>query len=155
LLDGARLLAGPLRHHPAGRHGDTRALLQVRGLASAPVRPLSRAHPVLWEPLLSTAAVGSLSVSARRTDRLRRRLSLAAQPIPSPALYAPTFRNSGGRSALTYGSNLSAHRSGASGLIAARRPRASLSADNGVELSPLPSINSSTDTFGCFPWAAI
>src|SRR5262249_14679953 len=106
-------------------------------------------------PLLSTAAVGSLSVSARRTDRLRRRLSLAAQPIPSPALYAPTFRNSGGRSALTYGSNLSAHRSGASGLIAARRPRASLSADNGVELSPLPSINSSTDTFGCFPWAAI
>src|SRR5262249_5669476 len=105
LLDGARLLAGPLRHHPAARHGDTRALLQVRGLASAPVRPLSRAHPVLWEPLLSTAAVGSLSVSARRTDRLRRRLSLAAQPIPSPALYAPTFRNSGGRSALTYGSN--------------------------------------------------
>ena len=49
-------------------------------MGAAPVRPLPGAHPALRRPL-SAAALRHLPLAARQADRLRRRLSLAAQRV--------------------------------------------------------------------------
>ena len=64
LLDGARVPAHAFGHDRAGRHGRARALLQVRRLGAAPVRPLSRAHRPVQRPL-SAAALRTSSARSR------------------------------------------------------------------------------------------